>query len=234
MITETISHYRVLSQLGGIGVGAVYAVEDLDSSRQVALKFLAPEPKIDFAILERDIRTVEGLHHPNICAIYEAGQSDAQVFVVMELLKGETLKRKLAGQPLDTDELLAIGIQVANALDAAHGRGILHRNIRPACIFVTDQNQAKVLDFGLSQQQCASKSSLEETTRGTAVTASHGMSKSSVVARVAYSCPEQARGKQLDARSDLFAFGAILYEMLSGKRAFHGETPADTMSAILK
>ena len=233
MITETISHYRVLSQLGGSGVGAVYAAEDLDSSRQVALKFLAPEPKIDFAILERDIRTLEALHHPNICAIYEAGQSDAQVFVVMELLKGETLKRKLAGQPLETDELLAIGIQVANALDAAHGRGILHRNIRPACIFVTDQNQAKVLDFGLSQQQCESKSSLEETTRGTAVTASHGMSKSSVVARVAYSCPEQARGKQLDARSDLFSLGAVLYEMATGTLPFRGDTPALVFDALL-
>ena len=232
MITETISHYRVLSQLGGSGAGTVYAAEDLDSSRQVALKFLTPEPKIDSAILERDIRSVAALHHPNICAIYEAGQSDGQTFVVMELLKGETLKRKLAGQPLDTDVLLAIGIQVANALDAAHGLGILHRNIRPASIFVTDQNQAKVLYLGLSQQ-CESKSSLEETTRGTAATASHGMSKSSVVAKVAYICPEQARGKQLDARSDLFSLGAVMYEMATGTLPFRGDTPALVFDALL-
>jgi tetratricopeptide (TPR) repeat protein len=233
MITETISHYRVLAQLGGSGVGAVYSAEDLDSSRQVALKFLAPELKADVAILERDIRAVAALHHRNICTIYEAGQSDGQTFVVMELLKGETLKRKLAGQPLDTDVLLAIGIQVADALDAAHGRGILHRDIRPASIFITDQNQAKLLDCGLSQQQCESKSSLEETTRGTAVTASHGMTKSSVAAKVAYTCPEQARGKQLDARSDLFSLGAVLYEMATGTLPFRGDTPALVFDALL-
>ncbi|HST10202.1 MAG TPA: protein kinase [Terriglobales bacterium] len=233
MITETISHYRVLSQLGGAGAGAVYAAEDLDSKRQVAVKFLAPEPRTDFAVLERDIQTVAALHHPNICAIYEAGQSDGQTFVVMELLEGETLKRKLTGQPLDTELVLAIGIQVADALDAAHGRGVLHRNIRPATILLTEQDQAKVLDFGLSQPQCENKSSLEETTRGTAVTATHGMSKSSVVAKVAYSCPEQARGKQLDARSDLFSLGAVLYEMATGTLPFRGDTPALVFDALL-
>ncbi len=233
MITETISHYRVLSQVGGSGVGAVYAAEDLDSSRQVALKFLAQELRTDPATLERDIRTVTALHHPNICSIYESGQSEGQTFVVMELLKGETLKRKLAGQPLDTDLLLAIGFQVASALDAAHKSGILHRNIQPSTIFLTEQNQAKVLDFGLSQPQCESKSSLEETTRGTAVTASHGLSKTSVAAKVSYTSPEQARGKQLDARSDLFSLGAVLYEMATGTLPFRGDTPALVFDALL-
>jgi eukaryotic-like serine/threonine-protein kinase len=233
MITETISHYRVLSQLGGTGADAVYAAEDLDSKRQVAVKFLAPELHTDIAVLERDIQTIAALHHPNICAIYEAGQSDGQTFVAMELLDGETLKRKLNGQPLDTEWVLAIGMQVADALDAAHGRGVLHRNIRPATVFLTGQDQAKVLDFGLSQPQCENKSSQEDTTRGTAVTASHGMSKSSVVAKVAYTCPEQARGKQLDARSDLFSLGAVLYEMATGTLPFRGDTPALVFDALL-
>src|SRR5258708_7683575 len=128
MITETISHYRVLSQIGGTGAGAVYAAEDIDSGRRVAIKFLPPDKHFDWATLERDIRTISALGQPNICAIYEAGQSEGQSFVAMELLEGETLKRKLTGQPLDTDAVLAAGLQIADALDAAHGRGILHQD----------------------------------------------------------------------------------------------------------
>ena len=188
---------------------------------------------VDWATLEREIRTISALKHPNICTIYEAVQSEGQNFVAMELLEGETLKRKLTGQPLDTEAVLAVGLQIADALDAAHGRGILHRDIRPSTIFVIAQNQVKVLDFGLTQPQCESKTSLEETTRGTAVTASHGISKSSALSKVAYIPPEQARGRQLDPRSDLFCLGAVLYEMATGTMPFRGDTPALVFDALL-
>ncbi|HZS96507.1 MAG TPA: protein kinase [Terriglobales bacterium] len=233
MITETISHYRVLSQIGGPGPGVVYAAEDIDSGRRVAIKFLPPDKDVDWAALERDIQTISALKHPNICAIYEAVQSDGQNFVAMELLEGETLKHKLTGQPLYTENVLAVCQQIADALDAAHGRGILHRDIRPSTIFITAQNQVKVLDFGLTQLQCENKGSLEDTTRGTAVTASHGLSKSSALSKVAYISPEQARGKQLDPRSDLFCLGAVLYEMATGTMPFRGDTPALIFDALL-
>ncbi len=233
MITETISHYRVLSQIGGTGPGAVYAAEDIDSGRRVAIKFLPPEKPIEWAALERDIQTISALKNPNICTIYEAVQSEGQNFVAMELLEGETLKHKLSGQPHDTEAVLAVGLQIADALDAAHGRGILHRDIRPSTIFITAQNQMKVLDFGLTQLQCESNASLEDTTRGTAVTASHGVSKSSALSKVAYISPEQARGRPLDPRSDLFCLGAVLYEMATGTMPFRGDTPALVFDALL-
>jgi tetratricopeptide (TPR) repeat protein len=233
MITETISHYRVLSQIGGTGPGAVYAAEDIDSGRRVAIKFLAPDKDVDWEALERDLRMISALKHPNICMIYEAVQSEGQNFVAMELLEGETLKHKLTGQPLDTETVLAVGQQIADALDAAHGRGILHRDIRPSTIFITAQNQVKVLDFALTQLQCENKGALEDTTRGTAVTASHGISKSSALSKVAYISPEQARGRQLDPRSDLFCLGALLYEMATGTMPFRGDTPALVFDALL-
>jgi len=236
MIAETISHYRVLSQLGGTGAGMVYSAEDLETSRRVALQFLPAEFGKDAGVMERlarDIQTVSALDHPNICRIYEIGQSDGQPFAVMELLEGESLQRKLTGQPWDTNELIGYALQVADALDRAHGAGILHREIRPGNIFITQQNQVKVRGFGLTPPECESRKSLEETTRGTAVTASHGMSKRSAVARVAYISPEQARGKPLDARSDLFSFGAVLYEMATGTIPFRGDTPALVFDALL-
>ena len=233
MITETISHYRVLAQIGGTGPGAVYAAEDIDSGRRVAIKFLAPDKDVDWEALERDLRMISALKHPNICVIYEAVQSEGQNFVAMELLEGETLKHKLTGQPLDTEAVLAVGQQIADALDAAHGRGILHRDIRPSTIFITAQNQVKVLDFALTQLQCENKGALEDTTRGTAVTASHGISKSSALSKVAYISPEQARGRQLDPRSDLFCLGAVLYEMATGTMPFRGDTPALVFDALL-
>ena len=233
MISETISHYRVLSQIGGTGPGAVYAAEDIDSGRRVAIKFLAPDKDVDWEALERDLRMISALKHPNICVIYEAVQSEGQNFVAMELLEGETLKHKLTGQPLDTETVLAVGQQIADALDAAHGRGILHRDIRPSTIFITAQNQVKVLDFALTQLQCENKGALEDTTRGTAVTASHGISKSSALSKVAYISPEQARGRQLDPRSDLFCLGALLYEMATGTMPFRGDTPALVFDALL-
>ena len=233
MISETISHYRVLSQIGGTGPGAVYAAEDIDSGRRVAIKFLAPDKNVDWEALERDLRMISALKHPNICMIYEAVQSEGQNFVAMESLEGETLKHKLTGQPLDTETVLAVGQQIADALDAAHGRGILHRDIRPSTIFITAQNQVKVLDFALTQLQCENKGALEDTTRGTAVTASHGISKSSALSKVAYISPEQARGRQLDPRSDLFCLGALLYEMATGTMPFRGDTPALVFDALL-
>ena len=233
MITESISHYRVLSQIGGTGPGAVYAAEDIDSGRRVAIKFLAPEKRVDLALLERDLQAMSELGHANICKIHEAGQSEGQNFVAMELLEGETLKHKLTGQPFDNDEVLAIGIEIAEALAAAHSRGILHRDIRPATIFLTTQSQVKVLDFCLTQPQAERKTAMEETTRGTAVTASHGISKGSSILRVAYIAPEQARGKELDARSDLFCLGAVLYELATGTMPFRGDTPALVFDALL-
>jgi eukaryotic-like serine/threonine-protein kinase len=236
MIAETISHYRVLSQLGSTGAGSVYTAEDLESSRRVAIRFLPAEMGKDAAGMEsviRDVRTVSALHHPNICRIEEVGQSEGQLFVVMELLEGESLKHKLNGQPLDTDQLLRYAMQVADALDQAHAAGIIHRELRPGNIFIAQDDEAKLLGYGLSQPECENRKSLEETTRGSAVTASHGMSKRSAVSKVAYIPPEQARGKPLDARSDLFSFGAVVYEMATGTIPFRGDTPALVFDALL-
>jgi tetratricopeptide (TPR) repeat protein/tRNA A-37 threonylcarbamoyl transferase component Bud32 len=237
MLTETIAHYRVLSQVGGSGTDAVYAAEDLHGDRRVALKFLAPALDLTpprLATIQRDVRTLAALHHPSICTVYEIGESDGRHFVAAELLEGDTLRRKLTGQPFEIDPLLELAIQVAEGLDAAHQAGIVHRDLRPGNIFITRQNQAKILDFGLTQAGRESKSSLEETTRGTNPTASHGTreSKASAASKVAYISPEQARGKPLDARSDLFSLGAVLYEMATGTVPFRGDTPALVFDAL--
>jgi len=231
MLTETISHYRVLSQVGGTGTGAVYAAEDLNLGRRVAIKFLPDNLEKDPLALERvtrEILAVSALKHPNICAVYEVGESEGRHFVAMELLEGDTLKRRLTGEPIEIDVLFDLAIQVTDALQAAHGKGVLHRDIRPGNIFVSQQEVAKVLDLGFSPVATESKSSLEETTRGTTATASQGLreSKSSAVSKVAYVSPEHARGKQLDQRADLFSLGVVLYEMATGALPFRGDTPA--------